>query len=50
MVVVAYFPPLWRWLMDKRVVAHYHGDVTRANIHPPARARLLARFGAAANA
>jgi alkane 1-monooxygenase len=50
MVVVAYFPPLWRWLMDKRVVDHYHGDVTRANIHPPARARLLARFGAAADA
>jgi alkane 1-monooxygenase len=50
MIVTAYFPPLWRWLMDKRVVAHYHGDVARANIHPPARARLLARFGAAANA
>ncbi len=46
MLVIAYFPPLWRWMMDKRVVAHYHGDVTKANIHPPERARLLARYGA----
>jgi alkane 1-monooxygenase len=30
--------------MDHRVVAHYDGDVRRANVHEPARARLLARF------
>jgi alkane 1-monooxygenase len=33
--------------MDPRVLAHYDGDVTRANIHPRARARLLARYARA---
>ncbi|WP_406864945.1 alkane 1-monooxygenase [Streptomyces sp. HUAS MG47] len=48
MIVLAYFPPLWRRVMDHRVVAHYQGDVTRANIQPAKRTRLLARYGAAA--
>ncbi|WP_328387737.1 alkane 1-monooxygenase [Nocardia sp. NBC_00416] len=47
MIVLAYFPPLWRWVMDKRVLAHYDGDITRANIHPPVRDRVLARYGTA---
>jgi alkane 1-monooxygenase len=34
--------------MDHRVLAHYDGDVTRANIHPPKREKLLRRYGAAA--
>ncbi|SCF38600.1 alkane 1-monooxygenase [Micromonospora mirobrigensis] len=33
MVVVALIPPLWRRLMDHRVLAHYAGDVTLANVH-----------------
>ena len=37
MILLAYVPPLWRRVMDKRVLAHYDGDVTRANIHPPKR-------------
>jgi alkane 1-monooxygenase len=45
MIVLAYFPPLWRRVMDKRVVAHYGGDVTQANIHPRKRAKVLARYG-----
>jgi alkane 1-monooxygenase len=32
--------------MDKRVVAHYGGDLTRANIHPRKRAKVLAKYGA----
>ena len=44
MIVLALFPPLWHRVMDKRVVAHYGGDVTLANIHPPNRGRLLARY------
>lgn len=48
MIVLAYFPPLWRRVMDKRVLAHYDGDITRVNIHPPVRARMLARYGSAA--
>lgn len=49
MIVLAYFPPLWRRVMDKRVLAHYDGDITRANLHPRKRAALLARYGAAAD-
>ncbi|MFI5720054.1 alkane 1-monooxygenase [Nocardia sp. NPDC051750] len=47
MIVLAYFPALWRRVMDKRVLAHYDGDIMRANIHPPVQRRVLARYGAA---
>ena len=46
MIVLAAIPPLWRRVMDPRVIDHYGGDVTRANIHPPAREKLLRRHGA----
>lgn len=46
MILLAYFPPLWRRVMDKRVLAHYGGDITRANIQPSKRERILARYGA----
>jgi alkane 1-monooxygenase len=46
MIVLAYLPPLWRRVMDPRVLAHYGGDVTRANILPRKRERILARYGA----
>ena len=45
MIVLALFPPLWRRVMDPRVVAHFGGDLTRANIAPRKRARILARYG-----
>ncbi len=45
MIVLAVVPPLWRRVMDPRVVAHYGGDVTQANIHPPKRERVLRRYG-----
>ena len=32
MIVTAVFPPLWRRVMDRRVLEHYGGDVERANI------------------
>ncbi|MCW6003662.1 alkane 1-monooxygenase [Micromonospora sp. CPCC 205371] len=44
MIVVALVPPLWRRIMDHRVLAHYGGDLSLANVHPPARARLGARY------
>jgi alkane 1-monooxygenase len=46
MIALAYVTPLWRRVMDPRLLAHYDGDVTRANIHPRARKRILARYGA----
>jgi alkane 1-monooxygenase len=48
MITLAYFPPLWRKVMDPRVLAHYDGDVTRVNIHPAKRAAVLAKYGARA--
>jgi alkane 1-monooxygenase len=45
MILLAYFPPLWRLVMDRKVLAHYGGDVTRANIQPSKRRRILARHG-----
>ena len=47
MLGLAYVPPLWRAVMDRRVLAHYDGDVTLANLHPPRRERLLAKYGTA---
>ncbi len=44
MIGLAYVPPLWRRVMDHRVLAHYGGDVTRANIHPRRRRQVLARY------
>ena len=43
MIVLAMLPPLWRRVVDPRVVAHYGGDVTLANISPRHRERILAR-------
>jgi len=48
MILLATCPPLWRRVMDRRLLDHYGGDVTRANIQPRAERRLLARYGAAA--
>jgi alkane 1-monooxygenase len=39
MIVLAYFPPLWRRVMDHRIEAHYEGDLALANTHPRARGR-----------
>jgi alkane 1-monooxygenase len=47
MIVAAALPPVWRRVMDHRVLEHYGGDVTRANISPRARSRVLARYRAA---
>ncbi|GGL03124.1 alkane 1-monooxygenase [Nocardia jinanensis] len=47
MITLAYFPPLWRRVMDHRVLAHYRGDITRVNIQPGKRERVLARYGVA---
>jgi len=47
MILLALVPPLWRRVMDPRLIRHYGGDATRANIHPPVRGRVLARYGPA---
>ena len=37
MLLLAYCPPLWFAVMDRRVLAHYGGDVSRANVQPGSR-------------
>ncbi|MEV0291961.1 hypothetical protein [Nocardia sp. NPDC050710] len=46
MIGLAYLTPLWRKVMDHRVLAHYNGDITRVNIQPGKRNRVLAKYGA----
>jgi alkane 1-monooxygenase len=45
MILLALFPPLWRKVMDHRVVEHLDGDITLANIAPRKRAAYYARYG-----
>jgi alkane 1-monooxygenase len=49
MIVLALLPPIWRRVMDRRLLAHYGGDVGRANIQPRTRRRIVARYGASAS-
>jgi alkane 1-monooxygenase len=44
MVLLAMFPPLWRRVMDRRVLAHYHGDIRLAALSPRKEKRLLERY------
>jgi alkane 1-monooxygenase len=47
MILLAVLPPVWRAVMDRRLLEHYGGEVARANIHPRARTRMLRRYAAA---
>ncbi|MCW4353740.1 alkane 1-monooxygenase [Hoyosella sp. YIM 151337] len=47
MILLAVVPPLWRRVMDKRVLAHYHGDITKVNVDPRKRNKIYAQFGVA---
>ncbi|HET8729608.1 MAG TPA: fatty acid desaturase [Moraxellaceae bacterium] len=44
MLIPAYLPPLWFRQMDPLVAAHYNGDLTRANLLPSKREKLLAKW------
>ncbi|MDE2150615.1 MAG: alkane 1-monooxygenase [Gammaproteobacteria bacterium] len=48
LIPISYLPPLWFSIMNPKVVAHYAGDVSRANIKPSIRERVLARYRRAA--
>ncbi|MDX6604974.1 MAG: alkane 1-monooxygenase [Solirubrobacterales bacterium] len=47
MIVLAWFPPLWRRVMDPRLIEHFDGEVSRANVQPRGRRRILTRQGVA---
>ncbi|MCU0270061.1 MAG: alkane 1-monooxygenase [Acidimicrobiales bacterium] len=46
MIGLAYVTPLWRRVMDHRVLDLYDGDITKVNVDPRKRDRILARHGA----
>lgn len=41
MILLALIPPLWSRVMNPRVADHFAGDLSRANIAPHARHRIL---------
>ncbi|MGV9411943.1 alkane 1-monooxygenase [Nocardia sp. NPDC003693] len=47
MILLALVPPLWRHVMDARLLTHYEGDIARANIQPRKRERILSEHGMA---
>jgi len=47
MPLLAICPPLWRRVMDPRVLAHYDGDISRTALQPGYEARLRKRYPAA---
>lgn len=48
MIPLAYIPPLWFRIMNPKVVAHYRGDMRRANIKPSIRDAVIARYASQA--
>jgi len=44
MIVLAYATPLWRRIMDPKVVAHFDGDISQANLHPRTAAKYLKKY------
>jgi alkane 1-monooxygenase len=46
MILLATIPPLWRRVMDPRLLAHYGGDLARANVAPRRRWRVRRIAGA----
>jgi alkane 1-monooxygenase len=47
MIVLAIVPAVWRRVMDQRVVDHFGGDVSLANISPRKREKYLRTYAAA---
>jgi len=46
MILLALVPPMWNRIMDPRVLDHFDGDMSRANIVPSKRERILRRYPA----
>jgi alkane 1-monooxygenase len=44
MIVLAIVPAVWRRVMDPRVLAHFDGDLSRANLQPRKRDKILAKY------
>ncbi len=46
MVLLAYMTPLWFAVMNPKVVAHFGGDMSKANIKPSLRHKVIAQYRA----
>ena len=44
MIVLAAVPAVWRRVMDPRVLAHFDGDLSQANLSPRKRDKILAKY------
>ncbi len=44
MLLPAYLPSLWFDLMDRRVIEHYQGDLTKINMDPERREELMKKY------
>jgi alkane 1-monooxygenase len=44
MIVLAVVPAIWRRVMDPRVLAHVDGDLSRANLSPRKRDKILEKY------
>ena len=44
MILVALVPPLWRHVMDQRLLDHFEGDISRANILPRKREKIIRKY------
>lgn len=47
---MAFFPPIWFAVMDKKVMEWAGGDLSKVNLDPKAKAKLLKRWGKPASA
>jgi alkane 1-monooxygenase len=45
MFLAAMFPPLFFHIMDKRVVEWAEGNLEKINMFPPAKERIIAKYG-----
>jgi alkane 1-monooxygenase len=45
MILLAVIPPVWRRVMDPKLVAHYDGDLTKINMLPRKRRQIERRWG-----
>ncbi|MCW2830323.1 MAG: alkane 1-monooxygenase [Aeromicrobium sp.] len=50
MIVLSWVPQIWRSVMDHRVVEHYDGDLSLANLHPRTARRYERRYDSKAAA
>jgi len=44
MITLAYLTPIWYALMNKRVIKHYKGDLSRISFNPARREALMAQY------